>query len=286
MNSLFELICVCFGFGIVALPLILIIINNDKSVLEKVKKYAEANGFLYVDNINFVNLEFADKDFLDDDDLEINRIEKEMYEQDEEIIKELDEEKRKMFEAHEAKNLIPARFSKHYETFDLLNKGEINEYTAGLFKLLDNTEVSIFNYNWEPHHYSSSKRAASMGAYIVCILYNKDLTIPEFYMRSRNSIDGLLNNAGSLFEEDKTFSKTFIIESPDVTKVKEFLNNRIRNAFLNSNKKEYYYRAKGGCFMVYHSVSFAQYKLEKKTELLKNALEIFNSMLVNNTEIN
>ena len=209
LNSFLEF----FGFlacgGIFSLPIILIVINNDKSVLEKAKKYAENNGFLYVDEIDFVNLKFTNKNLLDNTDfVEINEMEKEMYEQDEEIINTLDKEKLEIFEKTEAKRLIPARFSKHYENFDILNKGEINEYTSGLFKLLDNIEISIFNYNCRT--LISNKKAGSAGDVIVCVLYNKDLIIPEFYLRSRNPVDGFLNTAGSLFEEDKAFSNTFI----------------------------------------------------------------------------
>lgn len=284
-SSLLELLAVFFGFGIISLPLILIITNNDNSVLKKVQKYAEDNGFIYVDKIDFVNMEFPDEEFLDDTDLEINNMKNEIYEQNEEIINKLDGEKRELFESLEANNLIPARFTSHYEFIDELKKGEINEYTCGLFKLLDNIEVSIFNYNWRPRQYSFGDRASNIGAYIVCILYNKDISIPEFYMRSSSFIDTSFKTSSSLFEEDKAFSNTFSIESRDVAKVKDFLKNRIRNAFLKNNKKNYYYRAKGGCFMVYYSVSFAQYKIEKKTDLLKNALEIFKSMLDNNTEI-
>ncbi|MBP5469047.1 MAG: hypothetical protein J6Z11_07350, partial [Candidatus Riflebacteria bacterium] len=148
-----------------------------------------------------------------------------------------------------------------------------------------NIEVSIFNYNWKTRHYSSNERAGSFGAYIVCILYNKDIAIPEFYLRNSGPIDVLLKTSSCQISEDKDFSNTFTIESPEAAQVKDFLINRIRNAFLKNNNKNYYYRAKGGCFMVYYPVSFAQYKIEKKTDLLKNALEIFKSMLDNNTEI-
>ena len=285
VHNLLGFLGVCFFGGIIITPLIMIINNNDKSVLEKNKKYAEKNGFIYKDNINFVNIDFPDRDFLDDTDLEINNMEMEIYEQDEEIINELDGENRELFKAHEANILIPARFTSHYEFFDVLKKGDINEYTCGLFKLLDNTEISIFNYNWRPRHYSTSKKSASMGSYIVCILYNKDLKIPEFYMKNSSFIDGFLKTDDNIFEGDKDFSKTFTIESPDLPIVKEFFNNRIRKAFLNNNKKEYYYRAKGGCFLVYHSVSFAQYEIGKKIELLKNTMQIYKSMLDNNSEI-
>lgn len=284
-SSLLELLAVFFGFGIISLPLILIITNNDNSVFKKVQKYAEDNGFIYVDKIDFVNMEFPDEEFLDDTDLEINNMKNEIYEQNEEIINKLDGEKRELFESSGAYSLVPARFTSHYEFIDELKKGDINEYTCGLFKLLDNIEVSIFNYNWKPRHYSSSERAGSFGAYIVCILYNKDIAIPEFYLRNSGPIDVLLKTSSCQISEDKDFSNTFTIESPEAAQVKDFLNNRIRNAFLKNNNKNYYYRAKGGCFMVYYPVSFAQYKIEKKTDLLKNALEIFKSMLDNNTEI-
>lgn len=173
----------------------------------------------------------------------------------------------------------PVAMSGYSEAFDILNQGDRNYFSAGMYGKRGDIELNIVDFTVVKVHYTSKGRRNSETHYTLCQLYRKGNQFPCFFIRDENflldSLGSMLGGQDIDFAEDKTFSDKFVLQGFNEPDVRRFFNNKVRRAFVRHHQKGYRYESKGKCLLIYKN---GRETLNGRISMLNTALKIFNEI--------
>lgn len=160
-------------------------------------------------------------------------------------------------------------------TFSLLaKKGHTNEWKYGMSGMRANYEFHIFEHR-SVFGYGKNRHVETTTN---CIVLNKDIDIPSFFIRDENFI---LDSLGKVFggqdinfSDDQQFSRMFVLQGASEGEIRKSFIRKVRESFVKNHIKGYSYEGNLNCFMV--SVS-GKLNLQNRIALLNKAINIFNS---------
>ncbi len=169
----------------------------------------------------------------------------------------------------------PASMIGTSDAYDVLMKGERSYYSDGMFGKRGDIEINIVDFECVSGH----GKHRSHWSYTLCQLYKPNVYFPVFFIRDENAI---LDTLGSMlggqdidFDEDKVFSRKFVLQGLYEEEIRKFFNSKVRNAFTKFHKYGYCYESKGNCFLLYISGCAS---LEKRLEMMESALKIYKDI--------
>ncbi len=136
--------------------------------------------------------------------------------------------------------------------FSIMNseKGHSHEYVAETSGMRGDYYFSIFEHTYVTGY----GKSATYFHDTLCIISREGLDMPQFFLRDENMI---LDTLGKVFggqdinfNEDPTFSKSFVLQGYCEEDVREFFNPPIRDAFVRYHLSGYKYEGKNQFFMI------------------------------------
>ncbi len=86
------------------------------------------------------------------------------------------------------------------------------------------------------HYTTGSGKNATHHNYTICIIRDKELTLPNFFLRREfgflDSIGKLFGGQDINFPQDEKFSSSFVLQGTIESETRRFFNDRVRKAFL------------------------------------------------------
>ena len=145
-----------------------------------------------------------------------------------------------------------------------------------------------FEFYLVDHRYYNRKKKNESRTHTLCLLINKNVKIPDFYIRNRtfflDDLERLLGGKEIRIADDKEFSKKFFIQSDNEDEVKDFFNSDVRKLFLEYHKNNYEFEFKNNSLIVlkkgtrnfFDTCLFIP--LKERIQLLENSVNFLQSI--------
>lgn len=109
----------------------------------------------------------------------------------------------------------------------------------------DSDEVRMLDYSYR----TGSGKNSHTHTQTLCIIKSKDLSLPHFFIRRENSffdfLGKLFGGQDINFNEDPTFSKTFVLQGESEQAVRELFDSHIRKLFMQFGEQDMQVEARG-----------------------------------------
>lgn len=129
--------------------------------------------------------------------------------------------------------------------FKIFNLGRNRTSYNVLVGKNDSDEVRMFDYSYR----TGSGKNSHTYTQTLCIIKSSDLSLPHFFIRRENAIfdflGKLFGGQDINFDEDPTFSKTFVLQGESETAVRQLFDSRIRRLFLQFGGQNMQVEARG-----------------------------------------
>ncbi len=129
--------------------------------------------------------------------------------------------------------------------FKIFNFGRNRRTYNVLVGKNDSDEMRVFDYSYR----TGSGKNSHTHTQTLCIIKSSDLSLPHFFIRRESSffdfLGKLFGGQDINFNEDPTFSKTFVLQGESEQAVRELFDSHIRNLFMQFGEQNMQVEARG-----------------------------------------
>ncbi|HOT30055.1 MAG TPA: hypothetical protein PLU72_17900 [Candidatus Ozemobacteraceae bacterium] len=129
--------------------------------------------------------------------------------------------------------------------FKIFNIGRNRRTYNVLIGRSENDEVRTLDYSYR----TGSGKNSHTHTQTLCIIKSKNLSLPHFFIRRENAffdfLGKLFGGQDINFDEDPTFSKTFVLQGESEQAVRQLFDMRIRNLFMQFGEESMQVEARG-----------------------------------------